>query len=207
MPTVNVVDLGNQPVGTLDLSEAVFGAKPNEPLVHQVIVAYQAGQRAGTHKVKGRGEVAGSGRKVWRQKGTGRARVGSRRSPLWRGGGTVHGPQPRSHRHKLPRKMVVAALRSALSARLSQSCITVVRDLDLESHKTREFRAALDVLGVGQNVLVIETEPGRNLELSSRNLPEVKLATISQLSAYAVLKHRQILMSQRAAEACSEVLA
>ncbi len=207
MPTVSVVDLKNEPAGTVDLADAVFGAEPNEPLVHQVVVAHQANQRAGTHKVKGRGEVSGSGRKPWRQKGVGRARVGSRRSPLWRGGGTVHGPQPRSYRQRLPRKMVAAALRSCLSARLAESCITVVSDLDLETHKTRDFRGALEALGLGRNVLVVETDPGRNLQLSSRNLPEVKLATIAQLNAYVILKYRRILMSERAARVCSEVLA
>ena len=207
MPTVSVVDLKNEPVGTVDLADAVFGTEPNEHLVHQVVVAYQANQRAGTHKVKERGEVSGSGRKPWRQKGVGRARTGSRRSPLWRGGGTVHGPRPRSYRQKVPRKMVAAALRSSLSARLAESCITVVRDLDLETHKTRDFRGALEVLGLGRNVLVVETDPGRNLRLSSRNLPEVRLATISQLNAYVVLKYRRILMSERAARVCSEVLA
>ncbi|MDE0101510.1 MAG: 50S ribosomal protein L4 [Bryobacterales bacterium] len=207
MPTVSVVDLKNEPVGTVDLADAVFGTEPNEHLVHQVVVAYQANQRAGTHKVKERGEVSGSGRKPWRQKGVGRARTGSRRSPLWRGGGTVHGPRPRSYRQKVPRKMVAAALRSSLSARLAESCITVVRDLDLETHKTRDFRAALEVLGLGRNVLVVETDPGRNLRLSSRNLPEVRLAAISQLNAYVVLKYRRILMSERAARVCSEVLA
>ncbi len=207
MPTVSVVDLNNEEVGSVDLSDAVFGVAPNEALVHQVVVAHLANRRAGTHKVKGRGEVAGSGRKPWRQKGTGRARAGSRSSPIWRGGGTVHGPQPRSYGQRVPRKMIVAALRSALSARLGESCITVVRDLGLETHKTRDFHAALQALGVGRNVLVVETDPDQNLLLSSRNLPEVSLATIAKLNAYVVLKHRRILMSERAARACSEVLA
>ncbi len=207
MPNVDVVDLKNQMVESIELSEIVFGAPANESLVHQVIVAHQANQRAGTHKVKGRGEVAGSGRKLWRQKGTGRARSGSRRSPIWRGGGTVHGPQPRSYHQKVPRKMQIAALRSTLSARMSESCITVVRAFELESHKTKEFRTALETLGVGGNVLVVENEPNQNLQLSSRNLPGVQLLPISRLNPYVVLKYKRILMSVRAAQACSEVLA
>ncbi len=207
MPTVDIVDLNNEKVDSLDLSDTVFAAAANEALVHQVIVAYQANQRAGTHKVKTRGEVAGSGRKLWRQKGTGRARVGSRRSPIWRGGGTVHGPRPRSYAQKIPRKMQVAALRSTLSARLGESCITFVRDFEIASHRTKEFRQVLETLGLGDSVLVVENQPNRNLELSSRNLPGVKLLPSSQLTPYAVLKHRRILMSAGAARTCSEVLA
>lgn len=207
MPTVDVVDLNNEKVDTLELSDAVFAVEANEGLVHQVIVAYQANQRAGTHKVKTRGEVAGSGRKLWRQKGTGRARVGSRRSPIWRGGGTVHGPRPRSYHQKVPRKMQVAALRSTLSERLRENCITVVRDFELPSHRTKEFRLALETLGLGGNVLVVENQPSQNLELSSRNLPEVKLLPSSRLNPYVVLKYRRILMSASAARTCSEVLA
>ncbi len=207
MPTVDVVDLNNEKVDTLELSDAVFAAEANEGLVHQVIVAHQANQRAGTHKVKTRGEVAGSGRKLWRQKGTGRARIGSRRSPIWRGGGTVHGPRPRSYQQKVPRKMQVAALRSTLSARLRENCITVVRDFELPSHRTKEFRVVLETLGLGGNVLVVENQPSQNLELSSRNLPEVKLLPSSRLNPYVVLKYRRILMSASAARTCSEVLA
>lgn len=207
MPTVDVVDLKNEKVDTLELSDAVFAAEANEGLVHQVIVAHQANQRAGTHKVKTRGEVAGSGRKLWRQKGTGRARIGSRRSPIWRGGGTVHGPRPRSYHQRVPRKMQVAALRSTLSARLREDCITVVRDFELPSHRTKEFRLVLEELGLGGNVLVVENQPNQNLELSSRNLPEVKLLPSSRLNPYVVLKYRRILMSASAARTCSEVLA
>ena len=207
MPTVDVVDLNNEKVDTLELSDAVFAAEANEGLVHQVIVAHQANQRAGTHKVKTRGEVAGSGRKLWRQKGTGRARIGSRRSPIWRGGGTVHGPRPRSYQQKVPRKMQVAALRSTLSERLRENCITVVRDFELPSHRTKEFRVVLETLGLGGNVLVVENQPSQNLELSSRNLPEVKLLPSSRLNPYVVLKYRRILMSASAARTCSEVLA
>lgn len=207
MPTVEVVDLQNQPVDDLELADRVFDAPPNESLVHQAVVAHRANLRAGTHKVKGRGEVAGSGRKLWRQKGTGRARIGSRRSPIWRGGGTTHGPQPRSHDQRLPRKMFVAALRSALSARLRDSRLTVVRDFELPSHKTKEFRGVLEALGAGGRVLVVENDAGVNLERSSRNIPGVQLMSSSELNPYAVLGHQRILMSAQAARKCCEVLA
>ncbi len=207
MPTVDVMDLENRKVGTLELSEAVFAAPENEPLVHQAVVAHLAGLRAGTHKAKRRGEVRGSGRKLWRQKGTGRARVGSRRSPIWRGGGVTHGPRPRSHAQRLPRKMVLAALRSALSAKLAARSLTVVRDFGLPTHKTREFRAALNVLGARGTVLVVSNEANRNLELSSRNLPGVQLASSAELHPYSVLRSERIVMSAQAARNCSEVLA
>ena len=207
MPTVDVVDLRNEKVDELALADSVFGAPVNESLIYQAVVAYRAGQRAGTHKTKVRSQVRGSGRKLWRQKGTGRARIGSRRSPLWRGGGIVHGPQPRQHSQKLPRKMLLAALRSALSARFQDSGIVVVREFDLASHKTKDFRGALETLGVGSSVLVVDNGSNENLERSSRNLPGVQLVSSHELHPYNVLKHGRILMSADAARKCSEVLA
>lgn len=207
MPTVDVVDLGNQKVDQMELADTVFAAPINENLVYQAVVAHRAGQRAGTHKTKGRALVRGSGRKPWRQKGTGRARIGSRRSPLWRGGGTVHGPQPRDYSQRLPRKMLLAALRSALSAHFRDSRIVVVRDFDLPSHKTKQFRGTLDTLGAGGSVLLVDNAPNSNLERSSRNLPGVELVSSYQLNPYSVLRHRRILMSAEAARRCSEVLA
>ncbi len=207
MPTVEVVDLRNEKVDDLDLADAVFGAPVNESLVHQAVLAYLATLRAGTHKVKGRAEVSGSGRKPWRQKGTGRARAGSRRSPVWRGGGTVHGPAPRSHARKLPRKMLLAALRSALSASLADGRVTVVRDFALESHRTRDFRGALEALGAAGSVLVVDNGGNRNLELASRNLPGVRLVASRDLHPYTVLQHERLLLSAEAARTCSEVLA
>lgn len=207
MPTVEVVDLQNRKVADLELADSVFAAPVNESLIHQAVVAYRANQRAGTHNTKRRGEVAGSGRKLWRQKGTGRARVGSRRSPIWRGGGVTHGPRPRSYAQKLPRKMQLAALRSALSAQVRDSRLTVVSDFALDSHKTKEFRGALDALGADSSVLVVDTAASRNLELSSRNLPGVDLVSIAGLNPYNVLGHERVLMSAQAARACCEVLA
>ena len=149
MPTVDVVDLNNQKVGEVELADEVFGAEVNENLLYEAVRHYQAGQRAGTHKTKTRSEVAGSGKKLWKQKGTGRARMGSVRSPIWRHGGTVHGPVPRDYSYKLPRKMVLGALRSALSAKLRDGELKVVQTFTLADHKTKNAMNALANLEVG----------------------------------------------------------
>src|SRR5580693_1184299 len=146
MAVVDIKNLEGKNVGQLDLPDDVYRAKVNPNLLHETVRWYQAAQRAGTHKTKGRGEVSGSGKKLWKQKGTGRARVGSIRSSLWRKGGTVHGPQPRDYSYRLPRKMVVGALRSALSAKLADAKLTVVEGFALDTHKTKEFRQALSRL-------------------------------------------------------------
>jgi len=207
MPKVDVVDLKNEKVGTVELPDAVFGAEVNEALLYQAVHHYQAGQRAGTHKTKVRGEVSGSGRKLWRQKGTGRARVGSIRSPLWRHGGTVHGPVPRDYSYKLPKKMLLGAMRSALSARLADGAITVVKAFDLAGHKTREFSEILGRLETGTTVLLVDDGDNRNLELSSRNIPGVTLMRGRDLHPYHLLRHEQVIFSRAAAEKCGEVLA
>jgi large subunit ribosomal protein L4 len=200
MPVVDVRNLQGETVGQVDLADAVFAASVNPHLLHEAVRWYLAGERAGTHKTKGRGEVSGSGRKLWRQKGTGRARVGSIRSSIWRKGGTVHGPQPRSYGYRLPRKMVLGALRSALSAKLSGQKLTVVDSWALDSHKTKEFRAALTRLdGETRTMLVVEGPGNHNLELASRNLEGVKVIAPSALQPYDVLRHDRVLLSQHTA--------
>ena len=149
MPVADVKNLEGKKVGQVELADDVFGAKVNPHLLHEAVRHYLAGKRAGTHKTKDKSEVSGSGKKLWKQKGTGRARVGSIRSPLWRHGGTVHGPIPRSYDYALPKKMIVGALRSALSAKLAEEKLTVVEDWKLESHKTKAFRLALGKLDEG----------------------------------------------------------
>src|ERR1700722_6736277 len=196
MAVVDVRNLQGETVGQVDLADAVFAAKVNVHLLHEAVRWYLAGERAGTHKTKGRGEVSGSGRKLWRQKGTGRARVGSIRSSIWRKGGTVHGPQPRSYEYHLPKKMVIGALRSALSAKLSDQKLTVVDGWKLDSHKTKEFRAAIMKLDGDRTVLVVEGPGNRNLELASRNLEGVKVVAPAALQAYDLLRHDRILLSQ-----------
>jgi len=197
MAVVEVRNLQGKTVGQLELADAVFAAQVNPHLLHEAVRWFLAGERAGTHKTKGRGEVSGSGRKLWRQKGTGRARVGSIRSSIWRKGGTVHGPQPRSYAYHLPKKMVLGALRSALSAKLSDQKLTVIDGWKLDSHKTKEFRAALTKLdGETRTMLVVEGPGNRNLELASRNLQGVKVVAPAALQAYDILRHDRLLLSQ-----------
>ena len=197
MAVVDVRNLQGKTVGQVELADAVFAAQVNPHLLHEAVRWFLAGERAGTHKTKGRGEVAGSGRKLWRQKGTGRARVGSIRSSIWRKGGTVHGPQPRSYAYRLPKKMVLGALRSALSAKLSDQRLTVVDGWKLDSHKTKEFRAALTRLdGETRTMLVVEGPGNRNLELASRNLEGVKVVAPVALQPYDILRHDRLLLSQ-----------
>src|SRR5579885_1205424 len=197
MAVVDVRNLQGKTVGQVELADAVFAAEVNPHLLHEAVRWYLAGQRAGTHKTKGRGEVSGSGRKLWRQKGTGRARVGSIRSSIWRKGGTVHGPQPRSYEYRLPKKMILGALRSALSAKVADQKLTVVDGWKLDSHKTKEFRAALNKLdGDTRTMLVVEGPGNRNLELASRNLEGVKVVAPAALQAYDILRHDRLLLSQ-----------
>jgi len=197
MAVVDVRNLQGKTVGQVELADAVFAAEVNPHLLHEAVRWYLARERAGTHKTKGRGEVSGSGRKLWRQKGTGRARVGSIRSSIWRKGGTVHGPQPRSYEYRLPKKMIVGALRSALSSKVADRKLTVVDGWNLDSHKTKEFRAALSRLdGDTRTMLVVEAPGNRNLELASRNLEGGKVVAPAALQAYDVLRHDRLLLSQ-----------
>src|SRR5579883_2773604 len=154
MPTIDVVDLQNQKVGEVELADEVFAADVNEALLYEAVRQFQAGKHRGTHKTKVRSEVAGSGKKLWKQKGTGRARMGSVRSPIWRHGGTVHGPQPRDYSYSLPKKMALGALRSALSAKLRDGEIKVIQGFTLSDHKTKQFKATLAKLESPRKVLV-----------------------------------------------------
>jgi large subunit ribosomal protein L4 len=207
MPTVDVVDLNNQKVGEIALADDVFGAEVNQNLLYEAVRHYQAGQRAGTVKTKVRGDVAGSGKKLWKQKGTGRARVGSVRSPIWRHGGTAHGPQPRDYSYKLPRKMLLGALRSALTAKLRDGELKVVQTFNLGEPKTKEAKAALGRLEATRKVLVIENGENRNLTLGIRNLPGVTLMPTRAVNAFHLLGHDRVLLSEAAARKLSEALA
>ena len=207
MPTVDVVDLNNRKVGELELADEVFGTEVNENLLYEAVRHYQAGQRAGTHKTKVRGDVAGSGKKLWKQKGTGRARIGSVRSPIWRHGGTVHGPQPRDYSYKLPRKMLLGALRSALSAKLRDGELKVVQECNLGGVKTKEAKAALTRLEATRKVLVVENGDNHNLTLGVRNIPGVPLMPTRDVNAFHLLGHDRVLLSEAAARKFSEALA
>jgi large subunit ribosomal protein L4 len=206
MPKVDVIDLENQVVGSVDLSDAVFGAKVNEALLYQSVHHYQASRRAGTHKTKTKSEVAGSGRKPWKQKGTGRSRVGSIRSPLWRSGGIVHGPRPRDYSYHLPKKMELGALRAALSSRLQDGALRVVKEFALAGHKTKDFSAILTRLELGQSVLLVDNSDNPDLILSSRNVPGVTLMRSREVHPYHLLGHKKIVFTEAAVVHCSEVL-
>ena len=206
MPVVDVVNLEGKKVGQLDLADSVFAAKVNAHLLHEASRWYLAGERAGTHKTKVRSEVRGSGKKLWKQKGTGRARMGSIRSSIWRKGGTVHGPQPRDYSYALPKKMVLGALRSALSAKLAEQKLTVVDGWTLESHKTQALRSALDKLNGQKTILLVENGENRNLQLASRNLEGVKLVAPHVLQPYDLLRHDRLICSKDAASRLSQTL-
>ena len=206
MPSVDVIDLSNQKVGTIELSDAVFGAEVNEDLLYESVRHHLAGTRRGTAKTKTRHEVSGAGRKLWKQKGTGRARVGSIRSPLWRHGGTTHGPQPRDYSYHLPRKMQLGALRSALTAKLRDGELRVVREFALGEPKSKLMRATLNQLEAKRTVLLVDNADNKNLALSSRNLEGVKLVASRDVSVYDLLGHQQVLLSEAAAQKLSEGL-
>jgi len=198
MPVVDVLNLSGKKVGQVDLADAVFGAKVNPHLLHEASRWYMREIRSGTHKTKDKSEVSGAGRKLWRQKGTGRARVGSIRSPLWRHGGTVHGPKPRDYSYALPKKMLLGALRSALSAKLADQKLTVIDEWSLDSHKTKVLAEALGNLKHTKSSLIVSHGENRNLELASRNLERVKLVAPNAVQAYDLLNHDLLLLSKEA---------
>jgi large subunit ribosomal protein L4 len=201
MASIDIHDLAGKKVGTLDLDDEIFGAV-NEDLLWEAVKHYRAGQRAGTHKTKARWEVSGSGKKLWKQKGTGRARIGSIRSPLWRHGGTVHGPVPRSYDYTFPRKKMLGALRSALAAKFADGKLTVVNAFDVKEPKTKEFRKALDALKVESTVLVVEQakHENRNLELSARNIDGLELVRGNEVHPYHLLRYDRVIFAQPAIE-------
>jgi large subunit ribosomal protein L4 len=197
MPVVDVINLSGETVGQVTLSDAVFAAEVNPHTLHEAVRWQQAGERAGTHKTKVRSEVQGSGKKLWRQKGTGRARMGSVRSPIWRHGGTVHGPQPRDYSYQLPRKVLLGALRSALSAKLAADQMTVVDGWSLESHKTKPFLQTIAKLAkAGRKRLVVEPKGNRNLELAGRNLTDFAMVPPHELRPYDLLLCDRLFVSR-----------
>jgi len=207
MPVVDVMNLEGKTVGQVELADDVFAAQVNQNLLHESVRHHLAGKRAGTHKTKDKSEVSGAGRKLWRQKGTGRARIGSIRSPLWRHGGTVHGPVPRSYDYALPKKMVLGALRSALSSKLAEQKLTVVDGWKLESHKTKPFRQALSKLDKEtRTILLVENGENVNLERASRNLEGVTLVPATALVTYDLMRHDRLMLSREAALRLSRAL-
>lgn len=200
MATIDVLNLGGEKVGTLDLADEVFGAV-NEDLLWEAVKHYRAAQRAGTHATKTRGLVSGAGKKLWRQKGTGRARIASIRSPLWRHGGTVHGPKPRSYDYAFPRKKLLGALRSALAAKLADGKLVVVDSFELKEVKSKSFRQTLDKLNAkGKTLLVEHGFENEKLHLSSRNLKGVELLAGSEVHPYHLLRYDHAVFSRPALE-------
>jgi large subunit ribosomal protein L4 len=206
MAEIEVKNLANEVVGKLELSDAVFKAELNQPLIWEAVKHYNDSLRAGTASTKVRGDVSGSGKKLWRQKGTGRARIGSIRSPLWRHGGTVHGPKPRDYSYRFPRKKLRGAMRSALSAKLNENSVLVFDAFELESGKTKDFKKILSGLGFGGKVLIVDSSENRNLLLSSRNLPKVKLVEGTGVNIFDVVNSNVLLFSKDSILQVQEVL-
>ena len=199
MSTIKVVSMTGAEVGSVELNDAIFGIEPNMSVVHEVVKNHLANCRQGTQSALTRAEVSGGGRKPWRQKGTGRARAGSNRSPVWRGGAILFGPQPRKYDFKVNKKIRKLALRMALSSRLAGENLLVVKGFDLPEAKTKVFAKIAGNLGLSK-ALIIAPEESRNLVLSSRNLPGITLTTPDQLSVYEILKHKQLVLLEGAVE-------
>ncbi len=211
MPTAKVRNLSNKEVGEVELSDAVFGVDLNESLIHAAVTNYLANRRQGTAATKTRGNVSGGGKKPWKQKGTGRARVASNRSPLWRGGGRVHGPQPRDWSYKMPKKMRRGALRSALSERLREGNLIIIEDFSIDSQKTRDFVNVLSTLGFADKkkatkVLIVDSLDNQNLVLSSRNVQKTKVTNGFGLNIYDLIYHEKLLISKAALEELNHLL-
>lgn len=211
MPTVKVRNLKNKEVGEVTLSDAVFGVELNEGLIHAAVKNYLANGRQGTSATKTRGDVSGSGKKLWKQKGTGRARIASLRSPLWKGGGNVHGPQPRDWSYKMPKKMRRGALRSALSERLREGNIIVIDEISFKNPKTSEFLAVMEKLGLSEKAkraktLIIDSLDNANLVLSSRNVQKTKVTNSFGLNIYDIIYHEKLVLSKTAVEELNDLL-
>src|SRR5437764_775301 len=203
---VKVRNLKNKEVGDVELSDAVFGVELNESLIHSAVMNYQANGRSGNSATKTRGNVSGSGRKLWKQKGTGRARIASIRSPLWKGGGNVHGPQARDWSYSLPKKMRRGALRSALSERLREGNLVVLEAFTLDQPKTKDFVAALDKLGLEGKTLIVDSLDNANLILSARNVQGTKIVSSGGLNIYDLLYHDKLVLSRAAVAELTELL-
>lgn len=211
MPTVKVRNLKNAEVGEVELSDAVFGVELNEALIHAAVKNYLANRRQGTSATKTRGNVSGSGKKLWKQKGTGRARIASIRSPLWKGGGNVHGPQPRDWSYKLPKKMRRGALRSALSERLREGNLIIIEDFTIANPKTKEFVGTISELNLAENkkpvkMLIVDSLDNENLIRSSRNVQKTKVTNTYGLNIYDLLYAEKLLISKSAVEELNDLL-
>ncbi|KOP66308.1 50S ribosomal protein L4 [Bacillus sp. FJAT-18019] len=207
MPKVALYNVSGSQVGEVELNEAVFGIEPNTHVLHSAVLLQRASLRRGTHKVKGRSEVRGGGRKPWKQKGTGRARQGSIRSPQWKGGGVVFGPTPRSYTFKLPKKVRRLAIKSALSSKVMDNAIIVLDQLTLSAPKTKEFASILSNLKVGRKALIVAPSYDDNVALSARNIPGVKFVAADGINVLDVMSYDQLIITKEAVQKVEEVLA
>ena len=205
--TVDVVNNQNEKVGSFDVSDEVFGGRIKADLIHESVIRANAAERQGTHATKNRALVSGSGKKPWRQKGTGRARVGEIRNPLWRKGGTVFGPQPRSYEYQLPKKVEKGALRAALAAKLQAGDVVVIEALSADEIKTKAAVALLETLGVRGKALIVDVHPEEKFALSVRNVAGVRMLPSNRITARDVADTRKVVLTRAAIEKLQTVLA
>lgn len=205
MPQLDVLNKDNKAVSKVDLPDDIFGVEVKNELLHEVVRNHLANKRQGTASTKTRGQIRGGGRKPYRQKGTGRARAGSNRSPVWRGGGTIFGPKPRDYSYRLPKKVKWGALSSALSAKVTDGELVVVNELPLSGPKTKELAGILKGLGIDRSALIIAPKKDDALELSARNIPHVDVARVGELNVYSILSHEKVLILEGAVERMKEI--
>ena len=206
MPTAKVLDLTSKEVGDIELPDTVFGVPLNEPLIHEAVRSFLANRRAGTSATKTRGDVSGAGRKLWRQKGTGRARIASLRSPLWKGGGNVHGPQPRDWSYNLPKKMRKRAMCAAISERLREGNLVIVNDWRLDAPKTRDFINTLGTLKLTGKTLIVDSLKNTNLMLASRNVQTAKVVNSYGVNIYDLVNHQKLVLTPKTVEELVDIL-
>jgi large subunit ribosomal protein L4 len=206
MPTVKVHDLKNEEVGEVELAESVFGATLNEPLIHEAVRSFLAHGRAGTSATKTRGDTSGAGRKLWRQKGTGRARIASLRSPLWKGGGAAHGPAPRDWSYNLPKKMRKRAMCCAVSERLREGNLLIINEWKLDQPKTKDLIATLGELKLTGKTLIVDSLKNTNLMLASRNVHTVKVVNSYGVNIYDLVNHQKLVLTAKTAEELTDIL-
>ncbi len=205
MPTVQVIDTSGKKIKEVKASDEIFAVPLKEHLLYEAVINYRANQRQGTASTKTRGEVRGGGRKPWRQKGTGRARAGSTRSPIWKGGGTTFGPKPRDYSYSLPKKAKKIALKSVLSMKLAEKQLLIVDALKLKEPKTKEFMALIKNLKL-DSALIVDQHDNKNLFLAARNIPKTKVIDVSQVTVYDVLNHNWLVLTKKAFDSLTERL-
>jgi len=206
MPTAKVLDLTSKEVGQVELTDVVFDVALNEPLIHEAVRSFLANRRSGTSATKTRGDVSGAGRKLWRQKGTGRARIASLRSPLWKGGGNVHGPQPRDWSYNLPKKMRKRAMCSAISERLREGNLVIVDEWKFDQPKTREFIKTLNELKLSGKTLIVDSLKNTNLMLASRNVQTAKVVNSYGVNIYDLVNHQKLVLTPKTVEELTGIL-